>query len=163
MRPGESTLEPDRVTPFDSFTVAHAIDRSGGFFFCSSRRCFSPMDGSYRSETCCVHCDRFCSSRSPSSFSHISLQQALNVGGILAIVGAGLYAGIDDARNIDTPIRVRLRLAALEAERDELMQLRDTDVTNDEMLRVVQSDIVHAGSPQPGCRAPCALIAFSPH
>ena len=40
----------------------------------------------------------------------------------------------------------RIRLAALSAERDELMQLRDGDVINDEVLRVVQTDIDHAES-----------------
>jgi CPA1 family monovalent cation:H+ antiporter len=37
----------------------------------------------------------------------------------------------------------RLRLAALRAERAELMQLRDTEVINDEVLRVIQSDLDH--------------------
>jgi CPA1 family monovalent cation:H+ antiporter len=40
----------------------------------------------------------------------------------------------------------RLRLAALRAERDELMQLRETDVINDEVLRTIQSDLDHAES-----------------
>jgi len=40
----------------------------------------------------------------------------------------------------------RLRLAALQAERDELMQLRDTDVINDEVLRVIQSELDHVES-----------------
>jgi len=40
----------------------------------------------------------------------------------------------------------RLRMTALKAERDELLQLRDTDVINDEVLRVIQSDIDHAES-----------------
>jgi CPA1 family monovalent cation:H+ antiporter len=38
----------------------------------------------------------------------------------------------------------RLRLAALRAERVELMQLRDTDVINDEVLRTIQTDLDHA-------------------
>jgi monovalent cation/hydrogen antiporter len=37
----------------------------------------------------------------------------------------------------------RLRLAALRAERAELMQLRDTEVINDEVLRIIQSDLDH--------------------
>src|SRR5438552_16949659 len=37
----------------------------------------------------------------------------------------------------------RLRLAALRAERAELMQLRDTEVINDEVLRIIQSDLHH--------------------
>ena len=37
----------------------------------------------------------------------------------------------------------RLRLAALNAERAELMQLRDTEVINDEVLRIIQSDLDH--------------------
>jgi CPA1 family monovalent cation:H+ antiporter len=40
----------------------------------------------------------------------------------------------------------RLRLAALQAERDELMQLRDTDVINDEVLRVIQTELDHVES-----------------
>ena len=40
----------------------------------------------------------------------------------------------------------RLRMAALQAERDELMQLRDTDVINEEVLRVVQTELDHAES-----------------
>jgi CPA1 family monovalent cation:H+ antiporter len=40
----------------------------------------------------------------------------------------------------------RLRLAALRAERDELQELRDTDVINDEVLRVVQADLDHVES-----------------
>ena len=40
----------------------------------------------------------------------------------------------------------RLRLAALRAERDELMQLRDSEVINDEVLRVIQSDLDHLES-----------------
>ena len=40
----------------------------------------------------------------------------------------------------------QLRLAALRAERDELMQLRETDVINDEVLRTIQSDLDHAES-----------------
>ena len=38
----------------------------------------------------------------------------------------------------------RLRLAALRAERDELIQLRDSEVINDEVLRIIQSDLDHA-------------------
>jgi CPA1 family monovalent cation:H+ antiporter len=37
----------------------------------------------------------------------------------------------------------RLRLTALRAERAELMQLRDTEVINDDVLRVIQSDLDH--------------------
>ncbi|TMG86166.1 MAG: Na+/H+ antiporter [Betaproteobacteria bacterium] len=37
----------------------------------------------------------------------------------------------------------RLRLAALRAERAELMQLRDTEVINDEVLRIIQADLDH--------------------
>jgi monovalent cation/hydrogen antiporter len=37
----------------------------------------------------------------------------------------------------------RLRLAALRAERDELKQLRESDVINDEVLRIIQSDLDH--------------------
>jgi CPA1 family monovalent cation:H+ antiporter len=37
----------------------------------------------------------------------------------------------------------RLRLAALRAERAELMQLRDSEVINDEVLRIIQSDLDH--------------------
>ena len=37
----------------------------------------------------------------------------------------------------------RLRLAALRAERDELQELRDTDVINDEVLLVIQADLDH--------------------
>ena len=40
----------------------------------------------------------------------------------------------------------RLRLAALRAERDELMQLRESDVINDEVLRIIQSDLDHVES-----------------
>jgi hypothetical protein len=40
----------------------------------------------------------------------------------------------------------RLRLAALRAERDELQELRDTDVINDEVLRVIQADLDHVES-----------------
>ena len=40
----------------------------------------------------------------------------------------------------------RLRLAALRAERDELMQLRDSEVINDEVLRIIQSDLDHLES-----------------
>jgi len=40
----------------------------------------------------------------------------------------------------------QLRLAALQAERTELMQLRETDVINDEVLRTIQSDLDHAES-----------------
>ncbi|HSS71512.1 MAG TPA: Na+/H+ antiporter [Casimicrobiaceae bacterium] len=40
----------------------------------------------------------------------------------------------------------RLRLAALQAERAELMQLRDTDVINDEVLRVIQAELDHLES-----------------
>jgi len=40
----------------------------------------------------------------------------------------------------------QLRLAALYAERAELMQLRETDVINDEVLRTIQSDLDHAES-----------------
>ena len=40
----------------------------------------------------------------------------------------------------------RLRMAAIQAERDELMHLRDTDVINEEVLRVVQSELDHAES-----------------
>jgi len=40
----------------------------------------------------------------------------------------------------------RLRLAAIQAERDELLHLRDTDVINEEVLRVVQSELDHAES-----------------
>ncbi len=46
---------------------------------------------------------------------------------------------IDAAREAER----RLRLAALRAERDELMQLRDTEVINDEVLRIIQSDLDH--------------------
>ncbi|HKE38782.1 MAG TPA: Na+/H+ antiporter [Casimicrobiaceae bacterium] len=37
----------------------------------------------------------------------------------------------------------RLRLAALRAERDELIELRDTDVINDEVLLLIQADLDH--------------------
>ncbi|HEX9276860.1 MAG TPA: Na+/H+ antiporter [Casimicrobiaceae bacterium] len=49
----------------------------------------------------------------------------------------------------------RLRLAALRAERDELMQLRESDVINDEVLRIIQSDLDHVESllSGPGSRA----------
>jgi monovalent cation/hydrogen antiporter len=40
----------------------------------------------------------------------------------------------------------RLRLAALRAERDELQELRDTDVINDEVLRTIQADLDHVES-----------------
>jgi CPA1 family monovalent cation:H+ antiporter len=40
----------------------------------------------------------------------------------------------------------RLRLAALRAERDELQELRDTDVINDEVLLVIQADLDHVES-----------------
>jgi monovalent cation/hydrogen antiporter len=40
----------------------------------------------------------------------------------------------------------RLRLAALQAERAELLQLRDTDVINDEVLRVIQAELDHVES-----------------
>jgi len=40
----------------------------------------------------------------------------------------------------------RLRLAALQAERTELLQLRDTDVINDEVLRVIQTELDHVES-----------------
>jgi monovalent cation/hydrogen antiporter len=40
----------------------------------------------------------------------------------------------------------QLRLSALQAERAELMQLRETDVINDEVLRTIQSDLDHAES-----------------
>ena len=40
----------------------------------------------------------------------------------------------------------RLILAALEAERTELFSLRDTDVINEETLRVIQADLDHAES-----------------
>ena len=46
---------------------------------------------------------------------------------------------IDAAREAER----RLRLAALRAERAELMQLRDTEVINDEVLRIIQSDLDH--------------------
>ena len=40
----------------------------------------------------------------------------------------------------------RLRLTALQAERTELLQLRDTEVINDEVLRVIQADLDHVES-----------------
>ena len=40
----------------------------------------------------------------------------------------------------------RLRLTALQAERAELLQLRDTDVINDEVLRAIQTDLDHVES-----------------
>ena len=40
----------------------------------------------------------------------------------------------------------RLRLAALQAERAELLQLRDTDVINDEVLRAIQTELDHVES-----------------
>ena len=40
----------------------------------------------------------------------------------------------------------RLRLAALQAERAELLQLRDTDVINDEVLRLIQEELDHVES-----------------
>ncbi|HTS23616.1 MAG TPA: Na+/H+ antiporter [Casimicrobiaceae bacterium] len=40
----------------------------------------------------------------------------------------------------------RLRLTALRAEREELLQLRDSAVINDEVLRVIQSDLDHVES-----------------
>jgi CPA1 family monovalent cation:H+ antiporter len=40
----------------------------------------------------------------------------------------------------------RLMLAALEAERVELLSLRDTDVINEETLRMIQADLDHAES-----------------
>ena len=40
----------------------------------------------------------------------------------------------------------RLRLAALHAERAELMQLRETDIINDEVLRTIQTELDHAES-----------------
>jgi CPA1 family monovalent cation:H+ antiporter len=40
----------------------------------------------------------------------------------------------------------RLALAALEAERAELLSLRDTDVINEETLRTIQADLDHAES-----------------
>ena len=40
----------------------------------------------------------------------------------------------------------RLRLAALSAEREELQELRDTDVINDEVLRTIQADLDHVES-----------------
>jgi CPA1 family monovalent cation:H+ antiporter len=46
---------------------------------------------------------------------------------------------IDAAREAER----RLRLAALSAERAELMQLRDTEVINDEVLRIIQSELDH--------------------
>jgi len=48
----------------------------------------------------------------------------------------------DDARDAER----QLRLAALHAERAELMQLRETDIINDEVLRTIQSDLDHAES-----------------
>jgi Na+/H+ antiporter len=51
-------------------------------------------------------------------------------------------AQIDAAREVER----RLRLAALRAERDELLQLRDSEVINDEVLRVIQSDLDHVES-----------------
>jgi Na+/H+ antiporter len=46
---------------------------------------------------------------------------------------------VDAAREAER----RLRLTALRAERAELMQLRDTEVINDEVLRIIQSDLDH--------------------
>jgi hypothetical protein len=40
----------------------------------------------------------------------------------------------------------RLRLAALNAERTELIELRDTDVINDEVLLAIQVDLDHVES-----------------
>jgi CPA1 family monovalent cation:H+ antiporter len=40
----------------------------------------------------------------------------------------------------------RLRLAALQAERAELLQLHDTDVINDEVLRLIQEELDHVES-----------------
>ena len=40
----------------------------------------------------------------------------------------------------------QLRLAALRAERAELLQLHDSDVINDEVMRTIQSDLDHAES-----------------
>ncbi len=57
-------------------------------------------------------------------------------------------ANLDRRRQVDSVREAerRLRLAALHAERDELMQLRETDVINDEVLRTIQSDLDHAES-----------------
>ena len=57
-------------------------------------------------------------------------------------------ANAERRRHIDATHEAerRLRLTALQAERDELMQLRDTDVINDEVLRVIQSELDHVES-----------------
>ena len=57
-------------------------------------------------------------------------------------------ANAERRRRIDAlhEVERRLRLAALRAERDELMQLRETDIINDEVLRTIQSDLDHAES-----------------
>jgi Na+/H+ antiporter len=57
-------------------------------------------------------------------------------------------ANADGRRNVDDKhdAERRLRLAALQAERAELLQLRDTDVINDEVLRVIQSELDHVES-----------------
>jgi monovalent cation/hydrogen antiporter len=57
-------------------------------------------------------------------------------------------ANADRRRHVDATQESerRLRLAALQAERDELMQLRDTDVINDEVLRVIQAELDHLES-----------------
>jgi len=49
---------------------------------------------------------------------------------------------IDTLRQVER----RLRLTALQAERVELLQLRDTAVINDEVLRVIQADLDHLES-----------------
>ena len=46
-----------------------------------------------------------------------------------------------------------IRLSALKAERDELLELRETDVINDEVLRLIQAEIDHAESVVSGAAA----------
>lgn len=55
---------------------------------------------------------------------------------------------VDAAREAER----RLRLVALRAERAELMQLRDTEVINDEVLRIIQSDLDHVEALVSGSR-----------
>jgi Na+/H+ antiporter len=62
--------------------------------------------------------------------------------------GERYSANVERRRQVDSvrDAERRLRLAALDAERAELMQLRETDVINDEVLRTIQSDLDHAES-----------------
>jgi hypothetical protein len=68
----------------------------------------------------------------------------LTAGGALLSDASGLVAFKFAVAAVATATEKRLKLTALEAERVELLALRDSEVINEQTLRAIEAEIDHA-------------------